>query len=176
MIGMNLSSSVPEKKQEGSWTFGGPVIVTVIFFLLLAFWGGMQWYLNTLDKILSEQQALLEENASRLKGDAVDRGASFDARLTLATKQMNEEDPVDTGKLLNQLESLVIPNVKLTKYEFDKNGKSVIVEGETDTFKYVAQQLFVFKGDALFSNIRVDSLKKNLEGRIEFSFKAEFNK
>ncbi len=172
---MNLSSSVPKKKQEGSWIFGGPAIVTVIFFLLLAFWGGMQWYLKTLDKTLSEQQILLEDNASRLKGDAVDRVASFDTRLTLAEGQMSGDTP-DTGKLLSQLESLVIPNVKLTKYVFDENGKFVVVEGETDTFKYVAQQLFVLKGEDPFTNIKVDSLKKNLEGHIVFSFKADLNK
>lgn len=173
---MNLSSSVPEKKQEGSWTFGGPVVVTVLFFLLLVFWGGMQWYLKTLDKTLSGQQVLLEENASRLKGDAVDRVTSFDTRLTLAKEQMSGKNTTDTGRLLRQLESLVIPNVKLTKYEFDENGKFVIVEGETDTFKYVAQQLLVLKGEDPFMNIKVDSLKKNPEGRIAFSFKAEFSK
>lgn len=171
---MNLSSSVPEKKQTGSRLLGGSVVAVSFFFLLLALWGGMLWYLKTLDSTLLKQKAALAESTLLLRGEKVDRVASFAARLMLARKQMST-DSVDTGKLLNQLESLVIPEVVLTKYEFNEKEKFVLVEGETDNFKYVAQQLFILKGENLFADIKTDSLKKSLEGRISFSFRAELN-
>lgn len=173
MDGINLSSGTPEKKQETSRFSSGSLLIVLVFFLLLALWGGMQWYLKTLDGTLAENNGALEENSGRLRGDAVDRIVAFDARLTLAKKQMTES--VDVENILGQLERLVIPNVRLTGYEFNKKEKFVIVKGETDTFKYVAEQLVSFKGESLFSGITVDSLKKTPEGRITFSFKAGLN-
>ena len=125
-----------------------------------------------LDDTVERNNISLEERSTQLKGNAVDRVVSFDTRLTLAKEQADTF--TDTEKLLNQLENLVMPTVQLTKYEFNEKENFVIVDGETDNFKYVAQQLMNFKRDGLFAGMRVESLKKNETGRIAFSFKAEF--
>lgn len=171
---MNLSSSTLGKKHIESGILSGSSVVVFLFVLLLALWGSMQWYLKTLDEQRAEKQAALEVNASQLNGDSVDRVASLDARLTLIKKQINE-NTVDMTKLLNQLENVVLPSVRLTKYEFNQKDKSVLVDGETDNFKYVAQQIISFKSEALFAGIKVQAITRTLEGRIAFSLKAEFN-
>ena len=174
MAGLNLSSSTPEKNQEQSGIFRGSFLVVIIFSCMLLLWGGMQWYLKTLDDTIASKEALLTENSSKLTGENVDRVVSFDSRLTLAKKQVTE-NALETKIYLDQLESLVIPSIQITKYELNKKDNVVLVEGETDNFKYVAQQLISFKKDPLFAGIYVSTLKKNAEGRIIFSFKAEFN-
>jgi chromatin segregation and condensation protein Rec8/ScpA/Scc1 (kleisin family) len=173
MPGMNLSEPTPAQEQVKAGFVTGSVVVTAIFFLILTVWGGMQWYIKTLDERLAAQTAMLEENSTKLKGEKVDRIASFDTRLTLMKKQIDGET-TDTQTLLNQLERLVIPNVKLTKYEYNKKDKFVLIGGETDNLKFVAQQLISFKGESQFTEIQVNSLRKNLDGRVEFSFKAAF--
>lgn len=171
MSGINLSSSAGERRQTGSGFLTGSVIVSFVFFLVLALWGGMRWYMKTLDDKIAEKTVLLDENSRQLKGQPVDRVQIFDTRLTLAQKQA-DSGSVHTKELLTQLEGLVIPTVKLTKYEYNAEEKFVSVTGVTDNFKYVAQQLLNFKGDNLFSGVQVMSLRKDSEGMTTFSFRV----
>ena len=172
MEGINLSSSLGDNKKKQSF-FNGTVIIVSVFFLTLFSWGGMKWYSKLLSDDLIAKTALLEKNSAQLRGSDVDRIVSYNTRFDLIQKQMSD-DPSSTEKLLGQLENLVIPNVRLTKYEFNKKDKFVVIEGETNNFKYVAEQLMTFKGESLFSSMIVESLKKNEIGRIVFSFKTTF--
>lgn len=171
MEGLNLSSSL-EKKQQKSAFFSGSLVVILLFAFFLAIWGGMQWYSKKLNDTVVKNTTLLDGYSSQLKGDKVDRIAFLDTRLEIAKKQMSNF--TDSEKLLTQLENLVISNVQLTRYEFNKKENFVIIGGETDNFKYVAQQLANFKQEDLFIKMNVESLKKNEGGRILFVFKTNF--
>lgn len=172
MAGMNLSSSTFEKKDVGivDKTF---IITVVVFLLVAATWGSMRWYIQTLNDRLAGLDATLAESSLQLRGEAVDRAAHFDTRLTLIGQQL-DNGSVDTQALLNQLESLAVPNIKLTRYEYNQAEKFVEVTGETDNFKYIAQQIISLKSENLFRAITVDSIRRTDEGRIAFSFKVKF--
>lgn len=175
MAGINLSSSTSEKKSGSRGIFDSSfAIVTILFFLAVVGFGGSRWYISTLDAKMTSLAATLEESSSRLQGKNVDRVAHFDNRLTLVAKQRSGR-AVDSQRLLSGLESLVVPNIRLTKYEYNEAEKFVVVEGDTESLKYVAQQIISFKSDDLFSGIQVQSLARTQEGRITFSLKAEFN-
>lgn len=174
MAGINLTLSTAEKMEENKGIFDGSLaIISVIFFLVVASWGGMRWYIKTLNDKLANLDATLEQFSAQLRGDKVNRVAYFDARFGFVGQQMKGA-PVDAKKLLGQLESLTVPNVRLTKYEYNEVGKFVVVEGETDNFKYIAEQIISLKSEALFAGIKVDSVQRTKEGRIEFSLKAKF--
>jgi hypothetical protein len=174
MAGMNLTLSTAEKMEESKGIFDGSLtIISVIFFLVVASWGGMRWYIKTLDDRLANLDATLAQSSAQLQGDKVNRVAYFDARSGFAEQQLKDV-PIDAKKLLGQLESLTVPNVRLTKYEYNEMGKFVVVEGETDNFRYIAEQVISLKSEALFAEIKVDSVQRNREGRIEFSLKAGF--
>lgn len=175
MAGMNLSSSGFGQQEKQSGIFSGSFsIIFIIFLLVSVSWGGMRWYIMTLDDKLASLDSAIEENASRLHGKDVDRVAHFDSRLSLIGNFLQGE-AADSQKLLTQLESLTVPNVRLTEYRYDVTEKTVTVSGETDNFKYVAQQIISLKSETPFSEIRVDSLKLTKDGRVAFSFKARFN-
>jgi len=177
MAGINLSSSTSggEKNAGGGGFFDKSfVIVTALFLLTALVFGGARYYIKTLDAEQIALDARLAESSSQLQGKAVDRVASFENRLTLIGEQLRGRT-VDSQKLLNQLEALVVPNVTLKKYEYNEAERYVMVEGETDNFKYIAQQIISFKSDALFSGITVESLARTESGRVAFSLKAEFN-
>lgn len=174
MAGINLSSSAFEKKSGSRGLVDSSFIVIVILFCVTVIgFGGLRWYISTQDAALADLDVMLKEGASKLQGPEVDRVANFDNRLTTATQQAGV-DPVDSQKLLSQLESLVIPSVKLTEYAYNAADKFVVVSGETDSFKSVAQQAVSLKSEKLFSGITVESLARTEDGRIEFSFKAKF--
>lgn len=168
MEGINLSSSVSKQGRETSWFLTGSFFIVLVFFLLLSLWGGMQLYLRSLDDVFSQKRTLLSEGTQNIQREKVNRIAGLDARLTLAQDQIQKS--VDTDKILSQLESAVIPNIRLTKYEFNKQSGFVLIEGETDDFKYIAQQISSFKTSGLSQNISVESLDRK-EGLIQFSLK-----
>ncbi len=175
MAGINLSSSTLGKKSgSGGLVDSSFIIITILFCLTVAGFGGLRWYISSQDATLADLDATLKEGGLKLQGPTVDRVAYFDSRLTLAEKQASS-GAVDSQKLLNELESLVIPSVKLTKYEYNAAEKFVVVSGETDNFKYVAQQVISFKSEKIFAGITVESLTRTESGRIAFSFKAKFN-
>lgn len=172
---MNLSSSIPEKNSRPKRRLDSYfMLVTVIFFLTIIGFGWLRWYINKLDGRLADFDAVFAEHAKQLQGEAVDRVARFDDRLTLVEKQASGRS-VDSQKLLSQLEGLVVPNIKLTKYEYNEAGKFVEVKGLADSFKSVAQQIIGFKSESLFDGIKVQSLIVNKDGLVEFVFRADFN-
>ncbi len=172
---MNLSPSALGKKEGRRGIFDTSFIaVLIIFFLVLAGWGGMRWYIQKLDDKLTGIEAEIEKNSLQLQGENVDRVANFGVRLELIDKQ-SKSSAVDSQKLLSQLESLAVPSVRLTEYKYNEAEKTVTVSGETDTFRYVAQQMVSLKSESLFAGIKVETLTRTKEGRIAFSFKARFN-
>lgn len=175
MAGINLSSSTLEKKSgSGGLIDSSFIIITILFCATVVGFGGLRWYISTQDAALADLDVTLRESILKLQGPEVDRVAHFDNRLTAAEQQANAGS-VDSQKLLIELESLVIPSVKLTKYEYNAADKFVVVSGETDSFKYVAQQVISLKSEKLFAGITVESLTRTEDGRIAFSFKAKFN-
>lgn len=171
---MNLTLSTAEKMEENKGILDSSlVIISVIFFLVVASWGGMRWYMKTLNDKLANLDATLAQSSSQLQGDKVNRVAYFDARSGFAGQQVNGAS-IDAKKLLGQLESLTVPNIRLTRYEYNEAGKFVVVEGETDNFRYIAEQIISLKSEELFAGIRVDSIQRTKEGRIEFSLEAKF--
>lgn len=172
MEGLNLSSSIVEKKEKKGAFDSSFVVVSIIFFLVVASFGGLRWYIKTLDDTLAKLDATLQERSLLLHGDSVNRVANFNARLGVIEQQL-KVTPVDSQKLLSQLEGLVLPQVRVTKYEYNKTSGVVEVAGETNSFKYVAQQMFSFKSEDPFSKIRVNTLKRTDSGAIAFSFKAQ---
>lgn len=170
---MNLSSSIVEKKEPSRGIFGNSfVVIVVIFSLVVVSWGSMRWYIKKLDDKLASFNVLLDQRFLQLQGEKVDRAVHFDNRLKLIEQQSGSV--VDSTKLLTQLEGLVVPQVRLKKYEYDEKERLVRAVGVTDNFKYVAQQIISFKSESLFAEIKVDTLKRTEDGNIEFSLIARF--
>lgn len=175
MTGINLSSSSAEKKSSKRSIFDSSFTVVTLFFIAsVLVLGGTRWYIKTLDAKHEALVLTLAENSARLEGAKVDRVAHFDDRLRLTAENL-ASDPVDTQKLLAQIESLVVPTVRLTRYEYSAADKFVEIEGEAESFKYVAQQIISLKSERLFSEVKVQSLIRTKEGRVAFVLKADFN-
>ena len=175
MAEINLASSTLERMGRPRRAFDKYYIfIVVILFLAVAGFGGLRWYITVLDDRISGFDATLAEHLGQLSGEKVDRAGYFDQRLTLIGQQLKGR-AVDPQNLLNQLQQLVVPGVRLTKYNYNNTDKSVEVAGEADNFKSVAQQIISLKSDNTFGVVKVELLTVTPEGRVAFSLKAELN-
>jgi len=90
----------------------------------------------------------------------------FDNRLTLAGEQLNAER-VDSRNS-RSVGTLTVPGIRLTRYEYNAAEKFIEVEGEAESFKYVAQQIISFKSENLFAGIAVQSLDRTRKAASHF--------
>ncbi|MGK2848743.1 MAG: hypothetical protein ACSLEX_01625 [Minisyncoccota bacterium] len=173
MAGINLSSVPKNQNQSRRVSDTTLVVIGAIFLVTVIGFGGLRWYLKTLDDKIALMEVSVGENADMLQGPAVDRVAQFQDRLTLLSAQQ-ASDNLNAEIQLRQLETLILPQVKLTKYRYDKTEKFITMTGETDTLKSVAQQIISLKSDALFSGVVVETLGNAEGGRTVFSLRADF--
>jgi len=167
-----ILTSIESKSQKPH--FYSSMIAFVIFLLTLSVWGGMKWYIKTLDNTLSQLQLQLNEVSKSFHGNQVDDLVAFHDRLDSMRGQL--ERPVNTELVdfLSQLEKLVLPEVRIKKYEVDISKRNIKVTGVTNSFKYVAQQMTQFKADSFFINITAGGFERDEAGQIVFSFNTYF--
>ncbi len=171
MAGINLSPSVQGGKTEKRSLFDRGLMISLTLFLLVAgLWGGMRWYIKTLNDDIASLDQALSEHAAELRGMQVDRIVDFDNRLSLMAK--NIDGALDPKQILEQAESLVIPSVILREYEYNPEDGTITVGGETENFKYLAQQIISLKSQPIFGELKVDTINRTKEGRIAFTLTA----
>lgn len=172
-MGINLSHVNEEEKssQKKGLFDKGLAFCFGIFILVLGVWGGLEWYIKTLNDQVVQAEALLTDNATSLRGTKVDRIADFDTRLAFMKSSMDvTADLPET--ILPKLESLIVPSVNLTGYTYHKQEQLMSISGLTDNFRHLAEQLLSFKLDVVFSDAKVDIITRTKEGKIAFTFKA----
>lgn len=173
MAGVNLSQSKAQGREKKRMlpTSSFPISI-VLLLLTLAGWGGMRWYMYSLDQKIAALDTTISASGDRLLGDSIDRVADFDARMGLLGSDPAEL--IDPKPLLVQLEALVVPQVLLTKYEYNDRDKVMVISGKTENFRYIALQIVSLKSDPAFANVIVDSIDRDDDGIIEFTLKNNF--
>lgn len=176
MAGINLSQSAQERQDidRGGVFDAGALWSLVIFLLVLGVWGGLRFYMGTLDEKAATLDVDLAKNQSSLQGPEASRVADFDTRLALLDKGLDAG--VDPAGLFSQLEKLMIPSVILTGYEYNQEEDILSVSGYTDGFKSLAQQMTSFKMEVPFTGLWVESVGRTKEGKISFVFKTSLAK
>lgn len=173
MGGINLSQSMQESRrgaEKKSFFDQGLIWGSVVLFLVAGAWGGLRWYMTTLDDKVAALEEELTSNASRLEGKSADRIADFNDRLTLIGTGL--DSAAEPRVILEQMERLMVPEVVLTKYEYDKKERTISIGGLTDNFKFLAQEILSLKSEAAFSEVKVDTIARTKDGKIAFELKV----
>jgi hypothetical protein len=170
MAGVNLSQSASlaqgNKKKQMFASSGLPFSIILLVVTLVG-WGGLRWYIHTVDKKITALESALATDNSRLMGESINRVADFGARMMLVGADPAEL--VDPKSILEKLESLVVPQVTLVQYTHDDAGQISTIAGKTTNFRYLAEQVISLKSDPLFSRVRVGEIDRDEEGVIEFT-------
>lgn len=177
MDGINLSQSMQEGSRKGSektaaaFLDKGMTGASILFFITAAIWGGLVWYVGTIDqKIASVSQELALGTAS-LAGKEADRAGDFYDRSSIIKKSLSVA--VDPSIELGQMEKVMVPDAILVGYRYDREEGRVSIIGTTDSFKHVAEQLLSLKMSGDFGTPKMASLSRLKDGKIEFAIDAE---
>lgn len=175
MSGINLSSQSAFGKKERSapGVDKGLLSALALLILVAGVWGGERWYLSQLDSEMAQLDSVIAEKSQQMKGKSVDRVADFDARVALLQQRGTMIEP---RVVLDQLELLTIPTVKLTEYALSEEDGKLTISGETDTFKFLAQQILSYRSDAFFDTLKVSKIGNTQDGKIEFSLETSLKK
>lgn len=172
MPGVNLSQSMIEEERpiERSFFDMGVIISLVVLTLVAAGWGGLRFYMNSLDKKIAETDTALSANMENTRGERVDRVADFEARVKYFAKNKNDfSEPQD---ILSTLEGTMVSGIVLTQYEYDHTTGVSTLSGRTEDFKKLAEQMLSLKSEQVFSQVQVDKIDRDEQNRIVFILKA----
>lgn len=172
MAGINLSTQAyGGEKKKRSFFDRGFVFSVVLLVIILGVWGGIRYFLFTLNRDITALESQITDSKNELEGEQVDRVLNFDIRKKGIETNMGTN--IDVAKHFQDLEAVVIPSVRLTQYALNQNTGAIVISGETSDYKYLAQQLISFKKQAEYSNIRVDRITTTESGDISFTLKAD---
>lgn len=174
MAELNLSQSMGHDKEPKAQHFFdmGFVVSGGIFLLVILGWGGLRFYMNSLDKKVAALDAVVVTNTSELQGEAVNRVTDFDDRMSQLAKNLAEN--TDPAEQLRSVEGLMVPKVVLTQYEYNKDEQVITFSAKTSDFRFIAEQIMSLKSGKDFSTVTVDAIGRDADGNIIFTLKAHF--
>ncbi len=167
----NFASDADNRKRKSP--FGASIIMVIVFFLVLAGWGFMKWYIQTLDTSINQTADRFNEVSKSFHGASVDRVNAFEKRLDIAKTEKDKKDNMPND-FLAKLEELTLPEVRIKKYEVNMEKKTIQVTGITNSFRYTAEQIAQFKTDPFFHSVTVSNFSKDEAGIITFTFDVTF--
>lgn len=176
MLGVNIAQSQKEeeeiKPKRGGFFDTGTIVSITLIVLSLGGWGGTRYYVSTLDKSIAEADATLAADMPKLSGEAIDEIADFETRLVFfGTTESSLYEPAD---MLKKIEAAMVPGVVLTKYKYDHAEAVTTIEGLTDDFRKLAEQIQGFKSQGIFTQVHAQNIGRNNDGKITFILKANF--
>ncbi len=174
MLGVNIAQSQKEeeeiKPKRGGFFDTGTIVSIVLISLAGLVWGGIQFYISTLDKKIATVDTALAMDSGRLVGEEIDRVADFDARISyFADKQKELMEPLD---MMTKLEESMVSGIVLTEYEYKHEGSVGNIHGVASNFRVLAEQILAFKSTGLFSEVKVEKTERDQEGQLRFVLEA----
>ncbi len=173
MPGVNLSQSMPgEESSEKRSFFDMGILLSLGALIVVGLvWGGIRFYMSSLDKKIADIEVTLGASTAQTKGGRVDRVADFETRLKYFSENKNEFEP---EVILKQLEGVMVSGVLLTGFQYDQEERLLTLSGKSDDFRKLADQMFSFKTEKMFSQVRVETIDRDDENKVTFVLKAGF--
>ncbi len=162
------AESEKKKKVAINSSFLISILILVVSFSIL--FGLKIWRSSTesevnsiKDQINKELESLGEENINRV--------ADFQRRVGELEVSLSENK--NPQEIMAKVESLMIPGVVLTAYNYNSEEKILKLEAVCDSFKIIAEQILSLKSSSYFEDVRVPSTSRDEEGRINFSVESK---
>lgn len=174
-MNMNLSSNQAEEViQRRTPSSIGLIIITAVFIATAMVTGGLILWKGNLKKQVDAADATYDEKYKKLINEDRNKDVvSFQNRITMANELINEKNIVLDS--LQLVEKDMVPGVYLKSYNSNKKGKSISLEGISESMDAIAKQIVSFKSSEMFSAADVTSIGLSPEGKIEFSMEIKMN-
>lgn len=169
---MNLA----QRKEKGNvgwrrWFGKGFFFLVGITVLTVALWGGLSLYERSLTSQITAKSAQLESVRSDMPQDTINRVADFQFRIdAIAANLKRREASGSPADFLGVIENVVAPGVKLTSYSYDTRKGTIEIDGESDSFRAVVQQMVALKAVPGYETLTASNIGRNESNRVAFSF------
>lgn len=176
MANINLyqaEQTVAQKRQAGLLD-GGMLAALGLALLALLAYGGVEFYLGSLDKKMADLTS--EESLGRksLKEKDVNMAASFEQRIDKIKTEADTFAPDDPANVFENAQKTVISGAVVSKLSF--SGAAADVALVADNFETLAKQILAFKGSDFWSTVDVGPTSRNEDGKVSASFTLGMNK
>ena len=159
--------SARKKRIAINGSFFVSILILVISFSIL--FGLKVFRDNTKNETASIKSQIGEEMRS-LGEDTINRTADFQKRTEEIEKNISQSK--NPKEIMSKVESLMVPGVVLTSYDYDSAQKTLALEAVSDSFKIIAEQILSLKSSSYFEDVRVPKTTRDEEGRINFSVES----
>ena len=168
MPNINLATENVAKKESKPIDKSLTLSILALVLLAIIYIGLIAANRGVSSKIKATQDGYSAEYNKFLAGGS-DQILDFKDRGDVAKEMLSKNKPM--SDILNQIESSTLPAVYLNSLKYDKNKKTVSIEGLGDNFQVVAEQILSFKQNEYFSAVIpgrsfIDSINNN---KINFS-------
>ena len=165
-----MSGGVESNRPKGSFLSGSVFLSLIILVGVFGTYFGVLYYKKSLASTISSLVADEAEKKSLISGDKANRVADFADRLTVIKANL-KDTALAPNDPFSRIERAMIPEVNLTAYVYDVEGKTIDIAIEADSFRAIAQQVVALKKDQVFSMVSVDGdAHIGTGGKIEAKF------
>lgn len=151
-----------------------PVVVGVVLLVLvLALYGGMAAYSNSLDSKIADAD-------NQLAGITKGRDKTNEQNLLTLSKQMAIAGQIIQNHLFwstafNKLEAGLAGSVQFKSFSATASDNIVHIRALADTYSTIAQQLAAFAGTDGVTDVNLDGVASLTSGKLDFTSKLVFD-
>ena len=170
MGSINLSQSIQEKQSlaRGKFFDRGFFINLTVFLLIVMVYFGSIWYLGKLEKELAALQINSADKTVTLSGQSVNYAVDIRERIDIISN--NHAVNPDLRQTFLNVERLTLSTIQLKSYAQKEAEQSVLIEGTTESLRYLAQQMLAYKRLEGVQSVHAEEIKYNEEnGKIDFT-------
>ena len=178
MVDINLIPREYRERKEGLKGFFSKItiVILLLFFLSLLFYGGLLLYKNKLNKNLESIVSELELLNGKRDPATEQAMVNLDKRIMIL-KNLFEEHFYYSA-VFEKLEELTIPEVYFSsaKAEFSGNSLGISLLGNAPSYTNLARQILSFQEDSLVSKVKVSGIALDDKGGLKFNLLIDFHK
>lgn len=158
------------------------IFSVIIFFLMVASYGGFYFYKGFSEKNVKDMEASLVLAKKGFESEQIDRLQTLDKRLSAAGEVLNKHTVV--SPIFQTLESITKKSIRYTKFSYGSvaeksNLVSVKMSGQALNYQSIALQADLFSKnknliDPVFSNLSLDEKTSYVTFDLDFSVNPDF--
>lgn len=133
-------------------------------------WATEKILIYLLDRQITEYKEITATSLASVSAEDVQ--AVHDVTSRLASIEENVATKVNTGELFAVLERTTIPQVRLTRYEYESDG-AITLEGVAGDYRFLAEQILRYRQEATLATAEVGSTGRTESGQVTFDIRIK---
>ncbi|MDD4989777.1 MAG: hypothetical protein PHW31_00475 [Candidatus Pacebacteria bacterium] len=170
----DLLTIIPKPKIET------PKWVNIAFLICLAVWVALIGFFVFFKVQASSQQNKKADIESQLAALNTKENQDLESKVAKFAKKIKNFSLVfkehrNNFRFFDFLRNNCHPNVRFYSLNLTSSKGTVILDGQTDTYQSLSQQIAIFKKNSLISDFQVFNISLSKEGKITFQFSLKID-